>query len=411
MTDSALRVPPHSVEAEQAVLGGVLIDNGAWDRIADILTGAHFYRGDHRAVFDAVAGLCEDGQPCDAVTVAERLDRDGQLESSGGLAYLAELTENTPSAVNIVAYAEIVREKAVRREAIKCHLSAAEDLRKGGDPTDEQLAAFGIEAAAAGIAEWPALTAGALMESEDDAIEWLIHELLPKAGTSLLFADPKAGKSTLARLLAAKVASGGRWNGHAVKKGAVVYLALDERRATVRESLRTLATAHPKVKDAVHVAFAPRRPLRALETLVERIRPALVVVDTLVKAIPPLEDGASLNDYGGGAASVVAPFERMAAKSGAHFMLVHHARKGATDPNTAALGSTRLAADVDVLLHVTLKGDRRYLTATGRDGVRLDDIDVTHAEGASSSGNGAEDAGREANRGGTPIPDDDTRYV
>ena len=115
----ALRVPPHSVEAEQAVLGGVLIDNGAWDRIADILTGTHFYRGDHRAVFDAVASLCDDGQPCDAVTVAERLDRDGQLESSGGLAYLAELTQNTPGVVNIVAYAEIVRERAVLRDLIK----------------------------------------------------------------------------------------------------------------------------------------------------------------------------------------------------------------------------------------------------------------------------------------------------
>ena len=116
---AALRLPPHSVEAEQAVLGGVLLDNGAWDRIADLLAGAHFYRSEHRAVFDAVAALCEAGQPCDAVTVAERLDRDGQLDSSGGLAYLAELAENTPSAANIAAYAEIVRERAVLRELIR----------------------------------------------------------------------------------------------------------------------------------------------------------------------------------------------------------------------------------------------------------------------------------------------------
>ena len=117
--DRAIRVPPHSVEAEQAVLGGVLIDNDAWDRIAGILTSAHFYRSDHRAVFDAVSDLSDEGQPCDAVTVAERLDRSGRLESSGGLAYLAELAENTPSAANIVAYAEIVRERAVLRELIR----------------------------------------------------------------------------------------------------------------------------------------------------------------------------------------------------------------------------------------------------------------------------------------------------
>ena len=124
--DRAIRIPPHSVEAEQAVLGGVLIDNDAWDRIAGILTSAHFYRNDHRTVFEAVSGLCDEGQPCDAVTVAERLDRSGQLESSGGLAYLAELAENTPSAANIVAYAEIVRERAVLRDLIRISTEIAE---------------------------------------------------------------------------------------------------------------------------------------------------------------------------------------------------------------------------------------------------------------------------------------------
>ena len=123
---AALRVPPHSADAEQAVLGGVLIDNGAWDRIADIVTAVHFYRNDHRAVFEAVSRLCDEGRPCDAVTVAEQLDRDGLLDSSGGLAYLAELAQNTPNAANIVAYAEIVRERAVLRDLIRASAEIAE---------------------------------------------------------------------------------------------------------------------------------------------------------------------------------------------------------------------------------------------------------------------------------------------
>jgi replicative DNA helicase len=137
---AALRVPPHSVDAEQAVLGGVLIDNGAWDRIADIVTAAHFYRSDHRAVFDAVASLCDEGRPCDAVTVAERLDRDGLLDSSGGLAYLADLAQNTPNAANIVAYAEIVRERAVLRDLIRTSTDIAESaFRPQGRAAHEVL--------------------------------------------------------------------------------------------------------------------------------------------------------------------------------------------------------------------------------------------------------------------------------
>ena len=124
---AAVRAPPHSVDAEQAVLGGVLIDNGAWDRIADVVTGLHFYRNDHRAVFDAVAGLSEEGRPCDAVTVAERLEREGLLESAGGLAYLADLAQNTPNAANIVAYAEIVRERAIRRDLIRTATEIVEE--------------------------------------------------------------------------------------------------------------------------------------------------------------------------------------------------------------------------------------------------------------------------------------------
>ncbi|MBV1777206.1 replicative DNA helicase [Burkholderiaceae bacterium DAT-1] len=112
----SIRTPPHSMEAEQSVIGGLLIDNGAWDRIADIVNDADFYRDDHRVIFRHISKLVESGRPADAVTVGESLDNAGQLGYVGGLAYLAMLAQNVPSAANIRRYGEIVRERSVMRQ-------------------------------------------------------------------------------------------------------------------------------------------------------------------------------------------------------------------------------------------------------------------------------------------------------
>jgi replicative DNA helicase len=111
----AARVPPQSIEAEQSVLGGLLLDNAAWDRIADIISEADFYRADHRAIFRYIAQLIEENKPADALTVAEILERNGKLNEIGGQSYLGSLALNTPSAANIRRYAEIVRERSVMR--------------------------------------------------------------------------------------------------------------------------------------------------------------------------------------------------------------------------------------------------------------------------------------------------------
>ncbi|MBX3652309.1 MAG: replicative DNA helicase [Burkholderiales bacterium] len=111
----AARTPPHSVEAEQSVLGGLLLDNAAWDRIADVLTEADFYRADHRTIFQAIAQLIELNRPADSLTVTENLERSGKLAEAGSQAYIASLALNTPSAANIRRYAEIVRERSVLR--------------------------------------------------------------------------------------------------------------------------------------------------------------------------------------------------------------------------------------------------------------------------------------------------------
>src|SRR5689334_20640483 len=112
----AARVPPQSIEAEQSVLGGLLLDNGAWDRISDIVAESDFYRGDHRTIFKHIAQLIENDKPADVLTVAENLERSGKLAEVGGQPYIGTLALNTPSAANIRRYAEIVRERSVMRQ-------------------------------------------------------------------------------------------------------------------------------------------------------------------------------------------------------------------------------------------------------------------------------------------------------
>jgi replicative DNA helicase len=114
-----LRTLPHSIEAEQSVLGGLMLDATAWDAVADVLTAQDFYRADHRIIFGAAAAVSEQGSPIDVVTLSEHLERHGQLEAAGGLAYLGTLARDTPSAANIRAYAEIVRERSLLRRLIE----------------------------------------------------------------------------------------------------------------------------------------------------------------------------------------------------------------------------------------------------------------------------------------------------
>jgi len=120
-TDSAteaLKIPPHSVEAEQSVLGGLMLDNQSWDKVADQLRESDFYRRDHQLIFSAIAALFEQSLPVDVVTLAEYHDKRGELDQVGELAYLGSLARNTPSAANITAYAGIVRERSVLRQLI-----------------------------------------------------------------------------------------------------------------------------------------------------------------------------------------------------------------------------------------------------------------------------------------------------
>ena len=134
-----IKLPPHSVEAEQSVLGGLLLDNSAWDRCADVIGEQDFYRHDHRLIYRHINKLVEASKPADVITVVESLELSGEAANVGGLAYLGALAKNTPSAANIRRYAEIVRERSVMRKLVEVGTAIADSAYSPGGRDARQL--------------------------------------------------------------------------------------------------------------------------------------------------------------------------------------------------------------------------------------------------------------------------------
>jgi replicative DNA helicase len=138
-----LKVPPNSIEAEQSLLGGLMLDHESWEKVADVVGVHDFYRKDHRLIFAAIASLAEESNPCDVITVSEYLDLRGELESAGGLEYLATLANETPGAANARSYAKILRERSMLRALI----SAGNEISGSAFTTEGRSAAELVDAA------------------------------------------------------------------------------------------------------------------------------------------------------------------------------------------------------------------------------------------------------------------------
>jgi replicative DNA helicase len=171
-----IKMHPHSLEAEQSVLGGLLLSADGWDAVAETVVANDFYRPGHRLIFRQISQLAEAVEPVDVITVADKLEASGELEASGGLSYLAELAQNTPSASNIRAYAQVVSERASLRKLIEAAQEIAEsgfspEGRSSGELIDEaerrimQIAEQGPKAG--GPQEVNPLLAGALKRIEE----------------------------------------------------------------------------------------------------------------------------------------------------------------------------------------------------------------------------------------------------
>jgi len=132
-------LPPHSIEAEQAVLGGLLLDPAAWDNVADVLTADDFYRADHKLIFQAIAALAATSKPTDVVTVVGELERRSELEQAGGQITVLTLSRDTPTAANVRAYADIVRERSILRQLVTAGSEIASAVFNNDGETAREL--------------------------------------------------------------------------------------------------------------------------------------------------------------------------------------------------------------------------------------------------------------------------------
>jgi replicative DNA helicase len=190
----ALKVPPHSIEAEQSVLGSLMLDNQSWEKTADLLVENDFYRRDHQLIFRAIADLFEQSQPVDVITLAEYHDKRGELDKVGELAYLGMLARNTPSSANIIAYASIVRERSILRQLIAVGTAISNVAFSPEGKSSEEMLDL-AEGQVFEIAEKGAKRSGGFIQVKEvlsrvvDRIDTLFEQDSPITGLSTGFND------------------------------------------------------------------------------------------------------------------------------------------------------------------------------------------------------------------------------
>ncbi len=226
-----LRPPPQSREAEQSLLGCLLMDASALSKIIDILATTDFFPRSHKLIFDAVATLAGEGSPVDVVSTFERLQRDGHAEDTGGLIYLNQLVQAVPSLSSVRRYAEIIVERSTLRQIIAQADEAATRAFKC-EPAADILADTKLrtskllEERKLGRAGVPLLTLGQLRE-QAHGVAWLVKNVIPSDSIGMMFGGSGTFKSFLAVDLAGHIAHGLPWLGRRTKKGAVIYIAAE----------------------------------------------------------------------------------------------------------------------------------------------------------------------------------------
>jgi hypothetical protein len=372
----ANREPPHSTEAEQSVLGGLLLENRMHPVASELLTAASFFRYEHGQIYSAILELVSQGQPADVITVFEVLDRRGVAKDVGGLPYLNALAQSVPSAANIRRYCEIVNERKVLRElmavtdeawnaamnpngrsAAEVVLELLSRIAALGRSVTEQGPARGIDAADLLCKDLPSPT-------------YILKPFLAE-GLTLLAASPKAGKTTLMRQVAEAVNCGSEVLGETCAKGDVLFLSLEEGEVLFREKLKLMKIPEANLR-GIRLEFEWPQAARGVDRLRDWLKSrsgersaALIIIDSLARfrLTPSTKANIFMEDYN--ALKILADLCKQF--PGVSICVLHHTTKANHDDPLACIsGSHGLTAAVDGYMVLTRKAGEFKLHAGGR---------------------------------------------
>lgn len=372
----ANREPPHSTEAEQSVLGGLLLENRMHPVASELLTAASFFRYEHGQIYSAILELVSQGQPADVITVFEVLDRRGVAKDVGGLPYLNALAQSVPSAANIRRYCEIVNERKVLRElmavtdeawnaamnpngrsAAEVVLELLSRIAALGRSVTEQGPARGIDAADLLCKDLPSPT-------------YILKPFLAE-GLTLLAASPKAGKTTLMRQVAEAVNCGSEVLGETCAKGDVLFLSLEEGEVLFREKLKLMKIPEANLR-GIRLEFEWPQAARGVDRLRDWLKnrsgersAALIIIDSLARfrLTPSTKANIFMEDYN--ALKILADLCKQF--PGVSICVLHHTTKANHDDPLACIsGSHGLTAAVDGYMVLTRKAGEFKLHAGGR---------------------------------------------
>lgn len=351
---AGLRVPPHSIEAEQSVLGGVLLDSTAFVKVCEKLTAADFYSHAHKLIFGAISALAGEGKPVDVLTVNDQLgDKAPEI---GGLGYLHSMAMSVPSAVNIARYAEIIAERATLRSIIATAdmaASAAYSNQDASQVLDDAKVALGrlADQRKLGTGRMPLLSLGQLRE-HSHAVSWLIKHVVPADSIGMLYGGSGTFKSFIALDAALHIAHGLPWMGRRTKHGQVLYIAAEGgaglwARIVAWHRARRLQWSaiedHFKIIPvAVNLTADAWRVVEAAQS--QAFAPILVVVDTLSQTYAGEENSAN---------EMAAYFRELGNRFRALWkcsvLMLHHTGHQATE---RPRGSSAIRANLDYMLGV-----------------------------------------------------------